>query len=192
MGNLGGGEVLVILLVALVVLGPTKLPTALRQFGRFVGEVRRIGAGFQQELRDATEPLSEPLRETKATLRAADQDLRTATQAVNKPHATHKPEPAKEVEPDQRAKYKALEELETTGESQKADVVTGTAAIGEAVANQNADLMEEVEPRENLETSRVAESVEEVEAATEETSAAPDPAAAEGADTTNPAASGTS
>ena len=68
MGNVGGAEVLVILLVALIVLGPTKLPTAIRQVGRVVGEIRRIGAGFQQELREATQPI----KETAATLKAAD------------------------------------------------------------------------------------------------------------------------
>ena len=34
MGNLGGGEILVILLVALLVLGPSKLPDAARQLGK--------------------------------------------------------------------------------------------------------------------------------------------------------------
>ena len=82
MGNIGGAEVLVILLVALIVLGPTKLPVAIRQVGRFVGEMRRIGAGFQQELREATEPLREPLRKTQAALKAADKELREATKPL--------------------------------------------------------------------------------------------------------------
>jgi sec-independent protein translocase protein TatB len=53
MGLPGGGEILVILLVALIVLGPQKLPDAARQLGRVVGEFRRMSAGFQSELRDA-------------------------------------------------------------------------------------------------------------------------------------------
>ena len=69
MFNIGSGEVLVILLVGLIVLGPAKLPGAVRQVGRFAGEVRRIGASFRQELRDAVE---EPIQQTKATLAAAD------------------------------------------------------------------------------------------------------------------------
>ncbi len=76
MGNLGGGEILVILLVALIVLGPTKLPPAVRQVGKVVGEIRRIGQGFQQELREA----AEPLRDATADLKAADKDLRETTQ----------------------------------------------------------------------------------------------------------------
>jgi sec-independent protein translocase protein TatB len=53
MFNVGGGELLVILLLALIVLGPQKLPDAVRQAGRVMGEVRRISSGFQQELKDA-------------------------------------------------------------------------------------------------------------------------------------------
>ena len=80
MGNLGGGEVLVILLVALIVLGPTKLPPAIRQIGKVVGEVRRIGQGFQQELREAAQPLQETLEESKEALKAADKEFREAAE----------------------------------------------------------------------------------------------------------------
>jgi sec-independent protein translocase protein TatB len=59
--NLGTGEVLVILVVALVVLGPDKLPGAARQAGQWLGELRRISSGFQAELRDA---LQEPVDQT--------------------------------------------------------------------------------------------------------------------------------
>ncbi|MEM9465747.1 MAG: twin-arginine translocase TatA/TatE family subunit [Actinomycetota bacterium] len=59
MGNLGGGEILVILFVALIVLGPNKLPEAARQVGRAVNEVRRISGGFQREMREA---MNEPIR----------------------------------------------------------------------------------------------------------------------------------
>ena len=55
MFNVGGGELLVIVVVALIVLGPQRLPDAMRTVGRVVGEVRRISSGFQQELRDAFE-----------------------------------------------------------------------------------------------------------------------------------------
>ena len=69
MDNVSSVEVLVVLLVGLVVLGPTRLPQAVRQVGRFVGEIRRVGSGFAQELREAAE---EPLRQSEATLAAAD------------------------------------------------------------------------------------------------------------------------
>jgi Tat protein translocase TatB subunit len=51
--NLGTGELLVIFLVALIVLGPNKLPDAARQMGRMVAELRRMSNGFQDEMREA-------------------------------------------------------------------------------------------------------------------------------------------
>jgi Tat protein translocase TatB subunit len=52
-GSIGAPELLVILIVALIVLGPERLPDAARQVGRFIGEVRRISSSFQAEVRDA-------------------------------------------------------------------------------------------------------------------------------------------
>jgi Tat protein translocase TatB subunit len=59
--NLGTGELLVIFLVALIVLGPNKLPDAARQMGRAMAELRRLSSGFQDEMRSA-------LREPTPTL----------------------------------------------------------------------------------------------------------------------------
>ncbi|MDQ3575197.1 MAG: twin-arginine translocase TatA/TatE family subunit [Actinomycetota bacterium] len=53
MGSIGPLEVLVVLVVALLVLGPEKLPGAARTLGRAIGEVRRYTTGFQNEMRDA-------------------------------------------------------------------------------------------------------------------------------------------
>ena len=62
MGSIGPAEILVVLIVALLVLGPSKLPDAARSLGRAIGEVRRYTYGFQEEVRDAfSEPqYSEP------------------------------------------------------------------------------------------------------------------------------------
>ncbi len=102
MGNLGGGEILVILLVALIVLGPTKLPPAVRQVGKFVGEIRRIGQGFQQELREA----AKPLQEATADLKAADKSLRETTQKPLKEMSDtlKAADPRKVIEPPPAAK----------------------------------------------------------------------------------------
>lgn len=53
MFNVGGPELIVIAVVALIVLGPDKLPGALRQAGQFMGELRRLSSGFQTDLRTA-------------------------------------------------------------------------------------------------------------------------------------------
>ncbi len=53
MFNVGGGEILVILLLALLVLGPEKLPETARKVGKFMNEVRRMTSGFEEEVRSA-------------------------------------------------------------------------------------------------------------------------------------------
>lgn len=51
--NIGPAELLVVLVVALLVLGPNKLPDAARQVGKAIGEMRKLSTGFQAEMRDA-------------------------------------------------------------------------------------------------------------------------------------------
>ena len=93
MGNLGGQEILVILLVGLIVLGPAKLPAAIRQAGRFAAETRRVAAGFKREFQDA---LGDPLTESKAMLKAADPRSLTAETAAPAP-PTEADKPAAEA-----------------------------------------------------------------------------------------------
>jgi sec-independent protein translocase protein TatA len=67
--SLGPAEILVILVVALIVLGPKRLPEAGRQVGKAISEVRRWSQDVKYEMnqafnpevvvRDAT-PLAEP------------------------------------------------------------------------------------------------------------------------------------
>ena len=54
--SLGPAEILVILVVALIVLGPKKLPEAGRQVGKAIAEVRKWSQGFQDEIKSAMDP----------------------------------------------------------------------------------------------------------------------------------------
>src|SRR2546430_16588948 len=58
--SLGPAEILVILVVALIVLGPKRLPEAGRQIGRFVSEVRHWSSAVQAEIRDVLDTEGEP------------------------------------------------------------------------------------------------------------------------------------
>ena len=55
MGNIGSGEVLVILVLGLLVLGPERLPEFARKIGNFLKEAKRMSRSFQEELRSAVE-----------------------------------------------------------------------------------------------------------------------------------------
>jgi Tat protein translocase TatB subunit len=58
--SLGPAEILVILVVGLIVLGPKRLPEAGRQVGRFISEVRHWSSAVQAEIRDAIDTEGEP------------------------------------------------------------------------------------------------------------------------------------
>jgi sec-independent protein translocase protein TatB len=77
--NIGGLEVLFVAMLALIVLGPTKLPEAARQVGKFVSEIRRISGGFQKEFREAVQ---DPIVEAEARARG---NLAKAKMAVDEP-----------------------------------------------------------------------------------------------------------
>jgi sec-independent protein translocase protein TatB len=64
MFNVGAGELLVILLIALIVLGPDKLPDTARKIGNVMGELRRMSSGFQNEMRSAMDEATRPPLET--------------------------------------------------------------------------------------------------------------------------------
>ena len=82
MGNLGGGEILVILLVGLLVLGPQRLPAVGRQVGRVITEIRKVSRGFQEEFRAA---IDDPLGEAEARARGAR--LRSESRSVGRRRA---------------------------------------------------------------------------------------------------------
>ena len=53
MFDIGGGELVVIGIVALVAIGPKELPTVLRTVGRYVGKIKRMSSEFQSQFQEA-------------------------------------------------------------------------------------------------------------------------------------------
>ncbi len=52
MFDIGFSEILVIFILALIVLGPEKLPRVVREVGRWVGRARAMARQFQDQLED--------------------------------------------------------------------------------------------------------------------------------------------
>ena len=88
MMNIGSGEVLVILLVALIVLGPTKLPEAAKQVGKAMTEFRRLSSGFQRELKEAMDDVTV---ETEARERGRAYVANDPPKPVDKPKTDDTP-----------------------------------------------------------------------------------------------------
>ncbi len=69
--GIGGGELILIAVVALVVVGPKDLPKLLRQLGRFVGKMRRMADEFRTSFEDmARQSELDELRKEVDALRA--------------------------------------------------------------------------------------------------------------------------
>ena len=51
--DIGWSEILVIAVVALLVIGPKDLPKALRTFGKFTAQMRKMAGEFRKQFDDA-------------------------------------------------------------------------------------------------------------------------------------------
>ena len=78
MFNIGGGELLVILLIALIVLGPQRLPDAARQIGKTMGDLRRLSTELPE--RGPHAPSTPPTTPTRSASRREVSSPRTIGQ----------------------------------------------------------------------------------------------------------------
>jgi sec-independent protein translocase protein TatB len=89
--NLDPEKLLVLFVIAMLILGPTRLPEAARTMGRWMAELRKYTSGFQSEFnnllaepREHTSALREEFRNVLAEPRAAlEAGAREAQSAVN-------------------------------------------------------------------------------------------------------------
>jgi Tat protein translocase TatB subunit len=113
---LQGGEILIILLIALVVLGPTRLPELARKLGSWTAELRaaakEITAGLEAEVnqvREVGRELKAPLDDIKKPLKDIEGDLKKA----NPKYEWKGPKPVSGPTPDEAmADYERLQEME--------------------------------------------------------------------------------
>lgn len=79
MFDIGWSEILVIIVVAIVVVGPKELPRLMGTFGRYAGKLRRAAAEFQRQFDDA-------IRDTEmAEVKKAMESVRAETASLNQP-----------------------------------------------------------------------------------------------------------
>jgi len=102
-----GGELVVIAVVALIVVGPKDLPKLLRQVGRFVGKMRRLADDFRTSFEDmARQSELDELRKEVDALRAGRSvspvldDVTSQMRAIEGDINTAAPSPPPYVAPD--------------------------------------------------------------------------------------------
>ena len=77
MFGMGMGELIVVLVVALLFLGPSKLPEAAKAIGKGIRELRKHTQDLQTTI-EQDEELGETVRELKSALRGEDLPARAA------------------------------------------------------------------------------------------------------------------
>ena len=76
MFNIGGGELLVILVVVVIFIGPTKLPEVANNLGKITTTVRRFNRDLQDEIRNSfDDPIESAARERGHALTQNDNKI---------------------------------------------------------------------------------------------------------------------
>ncbi|CAH1543903.1 Sec-independent protein translocase protein TatB [Vibrio jasicida] len=132
MFDIGFWELVLISVVGLVVLGPERLPHAIRSVSRFVGAAKSMANSVKDELSHElkVQELQENLRKAEQMgmddlspeLKSSIEELKKAAQSVNRPYA----EPTKsDAEPQEAAKatetVEKAEEIKVTAADKKAE-----------------------------------------------------------------------
>ena len=89
MFGIGGTELLVILVVALIVLGPKSVPQIARTLGKAMGEFRKVSTEFQRTLNTEIELEEHEKRKQEAEkeLFGTEQKATAATKPASRPPA---------------------------------------------------------------------------------------------------------
>lgn len=142
MFNFSGSEIIFLLILGLVVLGPEKLPGVLRKAGRLYGEFKRVTSDAQSELRQA---FNDPIRDLQSTANEYKGMFTDAAKSVNKeladtvkeptfiPHPAAEPPETSVPTTSETASESATPSDETTGVPSASDGVStepGTPETG--------------------------------------------------------------
>jgi Tat protein translocase TatB subunit len=83
--GVGAPELLVILLITLLVVGPQRLPEMAAQLGRFMRAFQRYSSQVTREFSDTMKELEKEYDESKGDWKAVGQGLDEAVAGVNEP-----------------------------------------------------------------------------------------------------------
>ena len=136
--NLTGSEIVALVLLGLIVLGPEKLPDAVRKFTKTYNEFKKMATGFQGEVKQAFE---EPMRELRGTAdavrKAADFDLGDLGLDGKKPVKVTTGKPAEPVRRDGGLNFGNVGAKRQEREAVAADA-SGAEGVAETAAESSS------------------------------------------------------
>ncbi|MCS0448818.1 Sec-independent protein translocase protein TatB [Vibrio diabolicus] len=132
MFDIGFWELVLISVVGLVVLGPERLPHAIRSVSRFIGAAKSMANSVKDELSHElkVQELQENLRKAEQMgmddlspeLKSSVEELKKAAQSVNRPYAKNTGSEAEPVKTEPAAeKVEKAEESKVTAADKKAE-----------------------------------------------------------------------
>jgi sec-independent protein translocase protein TatB len=125
--GIGGSEILVILVIALLFLGPDKLPEAAKTISKTVRDLKKQGRILQQTIEN-DEHIGGAIRDLKSALNGVEEVAKAPPKKLPKPAPTI-------AKPEDLAKVEAAEAKEDA----KEDKAAAEGVIAEANAEAKAD-----------------------------------------------------
>lgn len=143
--NFTGTEFLMILVVALVVLGPERLPEMARSAGRMLHKLRTMTDGLQNEVRDVmADPAMQPLKELGELAARPRQKLTEyALEAEAEERARREAAAADEERRAEEAEVAAAADTDDTSDSPDAAESPGSADGSEGAVEPEAPAVRE-------------------------------------------------
>lgn len=137
--RLGWGEIVVILIIALIVLGPEKLP----QLGRALGKTVR---GVKKYIREAAQELEDfdDLKDLREDVDGIQKDLRSMGRSLEKSVAEEMEDLEKEADTAAKDIRSAVEDIEPVDSAlENNETITETGEENPVVSGTNKEIQED-------------------------------------------------
>jgi sec-independent protein translocase protein TatB len=126
MFGMGGSEILVILIVALLFLGPEKLPQAAKQISKGIRDIKRQSRALQNQI-ESDEQIGGAIRDLKSALRGDEAPVRPKTLKAPKP-----PKPLPDADGNPIAQPALPEPVLSTGQPATVEPAASAADLAPA------------------------------------------------------------
>ena len=153
MFGMGGSEILVILIIALLFLGPEKLPDAAKQISKGIRDLKKQSRVLQQQIEN-DEHIGGAIRDLKSALRGEDLPVRPKPKKVVKKKPAPLPEgtvPADgTAEANADAPAGAADAAEAKPDAKPHDAKADAGSAPEAHAGAEPEALDEAAPKVRL------------------------------------------